>query len=244
MTSLRTIRFLSITAALVCVLAAGQLAAQAPTVTYSCTGTFSTPAVSGADTFKLAGEPFNISSAILASTPPSKYGPTWAEFSNLKLTGTVHSGLVPTPFTLSSNKANLELAVGNPSYDVFFLGAPIQVISITVNLLAEIKMPTGTITKPLIHPFTAPVTLSPTNTQVVYVYSGANTVLTIASGTLNATCPSGVTCNPTASLRVGPPEILSMPTYFAGLDELSHYFTPVVAQVKLGHLPTQTIHLD
>src|SRR5579871_3799115 len=125
MTSLHTIRFLSVTVALVCVCFASQLAAQAPNITYTASGIFTTPAVSGPDTFKLAGEPFSISVVANASTPPTKYGPTWAEFSNLPMTGTVHSGLVPTPFTLSSSKTNLELAVGNPSYDVFFVGAPI-----------------------------------------------------------------------------------------------------------------------
>ena len=246
MNSLRTIRFLSMAVALACVLFAGQLAAQAqaPNITYTCSGIFTTPAVSGPDTFKLAGEPFNINITASASTPPTKYGPTWAEFSNLPLTGTVHSGLVPTPFTLSSNKTNLELAVGNPQYDVLFIGAPIQVITLTVNLLAQIKMPPGTITKPLIHPFSAPVTLNPSITQVVYVESGTNTTLTIASGTANATCPPGVSCAPTTARFGGPPELLSMPTYFSGLDSLSRYFTPVVAQVTVGHHPTRTIHLD
>lgn len=245
MTSVRTIQFLSITAALVCLLAAAPLVAQtAPTITYTASGIFTTPAVSGPDTFKLAGEPFSISVTASAALPPTTYGPTWAKYSNLKMTGTVHSGLVPTPFNISTSKTNLELAVGNPSYDVLLIGAPIQVITITVNLIAQIHMPPGTITKPLIHPFSAPVTLSPTNTQVVYVESGVNTALTIASGTANATCPQGVTCNPTTGLLLGPPELLSMPTYFADLNELSRELTPVVARITLGHHPTQIVHLD
>ena len=244
MTSIRRIRFLSMAVAQVCGCFAGQLATQAPNITYTASGIFTAPPVSGPDTFKLAGEPFYIAVTASASTPPTKYGPTWAEFSNLTMTGTVHSGLVPTPFTLSSNQTNLELAVGNPSYDVLFIGAPIQVISLTVNLLAQIKMPPGTITKPLIHPFTAPVGLSPINTVVVYVESSTNTTLTIASGAVNATCPTSVSCAPTAALLGGPLELLSMPTYFSGLHALSHYSTPVVAQVKLGHHPTQIVHLN
>jgi len=244
MTSIRRILFLSMAVALFFVYFAGQLAAQVPTITYTASGIFTAPAVSGPDTFKLAGEPFYIAVTASASTPPTKYGPTWAEFSNLPMTGTVHSGLVPTPFTLSSNQTNLELAVGNPSYDILFIGAPIKVIGLTVNLMAQIKMPPGTITKPLIHPFTTPVGLGATNTVVVYVESGTNTALTIASGAVNATCPTGVTCAPTTALLGGPPGLLSMLTYFSGLDVLSRYFTPVVAEVRLGHRPTQTVHLD
>jgi len=237
----------AITAVLTCVAFAGVLAAQAPTITYNANGQFSTPAVNGQDEFKLAGEPFNINVMASAATPPTKNGAQWAEFTNLAMNGTVHTGLEPTPFNFSGNKANLELAVGNPAYDVFFLGTPIKVISLQISLIAEIKMPFGTITKPLIHPFNAPVTLSPSITQVVYSDGTNNTTLTIAQGTLNATCPTGVTCNPTTGALLGPAPI------FGSLQNLlakSVYFpdmelpAPATAVVTLGHHKPVTIHLN
>ena len=241
----RTMRVLMVLAAVTAL--AGSLAAQAPTITYNANGVFSTPAVSGNDTFKLAGEPFNINIMASASTPPTKNGAQWAEYSNLAMSGTVHTGLEPTPFNFSGNKANLELAVGNPAYDVFFLGTPIKVISLTISLLAEIKMPPGTITKPLIHPFTAPVALSPSNTMVVYTDNGANTTLTIASGTANATCPSGVTCNPTTGAVWGPQVIrAAIPSLFAKTAFFPEVTAPepVTATITLGHHKPVVIHLD
>jgi hypothetical protein len=250
MLSIRSMRFLTITAAVTCLAGAGRLAAQAPNVLYNANGVFSSPQVNGTDEFKLAGEPFNITVTANAATPPTKYGAQWAEFTNLKATGTVHSGLVPTPFSFSTTMTNLELAVGNPMYDVCFIGAPIKVIGLTVNLLANIKMPPGTITKPLIHPFSAAVNLSPANTQVVYSAAGSNTTLTIASGTLNAQCQSG--CAPTTSwvaqpgqqFLAGLPAFFSKPAELAGRDAAMAPLANVTAYITIGKRPPVRIHID
>ena len=181
-------------AAILCWGASGRLMAAAPIVTYTASGVFSKPAVNGMDVFKLAGQPFTITCMVSASTPPTKHGAYYAEYSELNVSGMIYSGLIQNPYLLASNEANLELSTGNPSYDVFAVGAPVQVLGLAVTFIAEIKMPTGTIAKPLIHPFAAPVVLSPTNTTVIYTEStSGTTTLTIASGTLTATIPAAAT---------------------------------------------------
>ena len=163
----------------------------APNVTYTATGTFASPAVSGADLFKLAGEPFSISVVVNAATVPTSHGAQWAKYTGQKMTGSVTSGLEPSPVAISSSSTSLELAIGNPSYDVFELFAPVNVLGIQINVLANIEMPPGTMTKPLAHPF-ASVTLGTPDT-VTYTdpATGASTKLGIDSGTLVATIPGG-----------------------------------------------------
>jgi uncharacterized protein (TIGR03437 family) len=51
-------------------------------------------------------------------------------------------------------------------------------------------MPSGTIGKPTLGPFSA-ITLVPANSTVTYQDSSSSTVLAVASGTLTATVPSG-----------------------------------------------------
>ena len=72
-------------------------AATAPTITYTASGTFASPAANGNDTLKLAGELFSVTIAVSAATKPVKTGRNWALYTKLKLTGTVHSGLPHVP---------------------------------------------------------------------------------------------------------------------------------------------------
>ncbi len=164
---------------------AGVANAAAPNVTYTCSGTFATPPVSGNDLLKLAGEPFSIIIVANAATPPTSHGATWSKFTKLKMTGTVQSALLPTPTSISSNSASIQLAIGNPSYDVFGFFSPLLVVGLQLNITATIHMPVGTIAKALIHPFTAPVTLTPANATMVYSDVTASTTLGM-NGTLNA----------------------------------------------------------
>jgi len=169
----------------------GVLAAAAPDITYSATGTFASPPVSGDDTLRLAGEPFSVSIVVSASTAPYKTGPNWAAYHQLKLTGSVHSGLVgPTPVSIASGEASLEQALDPGQYDLFTMLAPIKVVGIDLTIDAQIVMPWGTITTPLLHPFTS-VTLATGNTTFTYSDGTSTTVLQIQSGTLTATIPTG-----------------------------------------------------
>ena len=161
-----------------------------PIVTYTASGTFATPQVIGDDTLKLAGEPFTINIQAPASSAPIQHGPNWAVLSPFKMTGEVHSGLLGTsPVNIASTGASIFEAVG-PDYDPFETGFPVKVVGISLTINATFTLPAGTFTKPLIHPF-APVSLSPTNSTVVYSNGTDSTTLTIASGTLVGTLPSG-----------------------------------------------------
>jgi len=179
-------------AALLCVatslvLFAQSTPAKAPNVTYTATGTFATPPVSGVDVFKLAGQDFTISIVANEATVPTTHGAQWAKYTKLGMSGTVVSALFPTPFAISSSNSAIELATGNPSYNVFAMFSPITVLGQAVYITAVLQMPTGTMIKPLIGPFTAPVTLGPTSGTVTYLSpgTGSSTVLNIASGTLS-----------------------------------------------------------
>jgi len=169
----------------------GVLAAAAPDITYSATGTFASPPISGDDTLRLAGEPFSVSIVVSASTPPYKTGPNWAGYHQLKLTGTVHSGLVgPTPVSIASGEASIIQALDPGEFDQFTMEAPIKVVGISLTIKAQIQMPWGTISNQLLHPFN-PVTMSTTNTSFTYSDGTSTSVLAIQSGTLTATIPSG-----------------------------------------------------
>jgi hypothetical protein len=193
-------------AAMLCLAVSAKLVAAspdttAPNITYAATGTFANPQLSGADVFKLAGESFNIMVVVNASTVPTSHGARWAKYTDLPLTGTISTGLEPTPYTIDSKYTSIELATGNPSYDVFAMFAPVSVVDTPIYVIATIEMPPGTIAKPLAHPFAA-ITLGPCKQPVppgpcvdTVTYSdpstGASTTLGITSGTLTATIPSG-----------------------------------------------------
>jgi hypothetical protein len=163
--------------------------ATAPNITYTATGTFSSTVVSGTDQFKLAGEPFTLSVVANSASVPSSHGATWAKFSKLKMKGTVQSGLIQTPTSISDSVTQLELSTGNPSYDTMALFSPVTVVNLQIDITATIQMPLGTITKPLIHLFAAPVQLTSTTATVTYKEpsTGDATTLTIASGTVTTT---------------------------------------------------------
>jgi hypothetical protein len=172
---------------------AAPAATAAPNVTFSASGVFATQPVSGNDLFKLAGQPFQISVVASVTTVPKLHGAQWAVYGPLKMTGTVQSALLPTPIAIANNLTNIALAIGNPSYDLFQLGSPIQVVGLTIRITAIIQMPKGTIQKACsavgctyIQPFTAPVTLSPANATMSYTDGTNTTVLAIQSGTVNA----------------------------------------------------------
>jgi len=217
----RKMRSLAIAAAIIACFAASHslLAATATCpsgatcVTYTAQGQFSPTIVSGLDTFKLAGQKFSISiNKVNETKKPSSQGVGSADYKNLNMTGMVSSALDPTPVTLTSTSASVELAIEKTKLqDVFVLFVPVQVLGLTFDITANITAPYGTITKLRIYPFSAPVTLTNSpiaNNTVNYVYTPAggtpqSTTLTIESGTLSTTTTTGTaptTGGPTASL--------------------------------------------
>jgi uncharacterized protein (TIGR03437 family) len=136
------------------------VAATAPMVTYTASGTFASPATSGADTLKLAGEPFSVSISASAASEPFEHGSNWGAYDKLKLTGSVHSGLLgTTPVTIATIKA-------------------------------VIVLPLGTIANPYLHPFSAialapgnsTVTYSDSSASTVLAIQTGGLTATIPSG--------------------------------------------------------------
>ena len=167
----------------------------APNITYTASGTFSAPQVSGTDTLKLSGEPFIISIVASAGSAPIQHGSNWGIFSPFKMTGQVHSALVgTTPVNIASTAASILQGIG-PTFDNFEAAFPVRVVGISLTIQAKIVMPAGTIAKPYLHPFSA-VPLSPSNGVVTYSDGTNSTVLTINNGTLTATIPAGQDTHP------------------------------------------------
>jgi hypothetical protein len=164
------------------------VAATAPTITYTASGTFASTPTSGTDTLKLAGEPFSVSIAVSSATAPFKTGSNWAAFDKLKLTGIVHSGLLgATPVSIASTESSIIQAIDPTQYDQFTMEAPIKVVGISLTIKAVVIMPIGTIGKPL------------GNATLTYSDGTNSTVLAIQTGSLTATTPSG---SPAASAVV------------------------------------------
>lgn len=178
-------------AAITCFAAGGTALAAAPNVIYTATGTFATPAMSGSDLFKLAGQPFTIQVVANSATVPTSNGQQWARYTQLTMQGTVQSGLLPTPIAIASNMTSLQLATGNPNYDLIIIFAPIKVVGIQLQITATIQLPKGTLKNALIHPFTATASLNSTNTTVIYSDGTTATTLTAQSGTIDALLPNG-----------------------------------------------------
>ena len=198
---------------MLCLTASKKLAAAnpdaAPNITYTATGTFALPQISGGDVFKLAGQPFSITLVVNAGATPSSHGAQWAKYTKLPMTGTISTGLSPTPYSIHSNMTSLEVATGNPAFQVFTMFAAVSVVQTQINVTATIHLPPGTLPKPLVHPFAAialgPCTLpqppGPCVDTVIYAdpATGTSTMLGIASGTLQGTIPGG-SVNETAAL--------------------------------------------
>jgi len=191
--NLRTTLSVTIAAAAVCFGVSDKLtAATAPIITYKATGTFSSTPLSGTDTLKLAGEPFSVTIPASAASVPYKTGPTYAAYDKLKLTGTVHSGLVgTTPVNIGSGESTIIQGINPNQYDQFQMEAPVRVVGISLTIKATIIMPLGTVSKPLLHPFTTPVAMAPGNATMTYSDGTNTTVLAIQTGSLSATIPTG-----------------------------------------------------
>ncbi len=186
-------------------------AATAPIITYTASGTFATPATSGSDTLRLAGEPFSVSIAVSSATTPYKTGKNYAAYNKLKLTGTVHSGLLGTsPINIASGQSTIIQAINPGVDDLFTLEAPITVVGISITLKAQIAMPLGTITKPLLTPFAKAIALAPGNATMTYSDGTASTVLGIQTGSLTATIPAAAAVIPAVTLHTGGAQVLTL----------------------------------
>ncbi len=182
-------------------------AANAPTsypVIYTASGTFGATPISGADTLRLAGEPFTIKIGANTSLVPNEHGQNWAVYQGLQMTGTIYSGLLgaqPTP--VNSPQAGLQLTTGPK--DIINAGFPVSVIGLVLDVTAKVYLPGGTFANPHIATFPSAVIQSGSTMQ--YADSSASTVLSIASGTVVAAIPGQASVVP------------HMPNLFAGLEQ-------------------------
>lgn len=184
--SMRKMRFAAIGAAAICCLATAEnLPAALPNVVYTASGVFS-GVVSGTDTFQLNNQPFSISIYVNEAKFASKYGKQWAQYTGLKMQGSITTGLLPTPVSIGNQTTGIVLAVGNPNADIFILGTGILLQGIQIGISANVAGPKGTLTNDHILPFTAPVTLTPSNATATYTFNGISTTLGL-SGTLTGT---------------------------------------------------------
>jgi hypothetical protein len=166
-------------------------AATGTTITYTASGTFASTPVSGSDTLKLAGEPFSVTIVVSSSTKPTQSGKNWDLYTKLKLTGSVHSGLLGyTPVNITSNEASIQQLTDPGKYDLFLLGAPLKVVGLSLTIKANITLPPGTLSSPTLHTF-GPITLASGNATLTYSDGTDSTVLAIETGTLAATSSSG-----------------------------------------------------
>jgi len=177
------------TAAIGCLASSESLVAAALNVTYIASGTIGS-AKSGADLFQLQGQPFSISVVASEADVAKSHGALWAGYNALKMTGTVQSGLLPTPVAISNSSTSIELATGNPSYDVFELYSPVKVIGLTLTITANIDLPKTALVNDHILPF-ASVTM-PAGATMSYS-DGTNTTVLYLTGTLVGTVPGGAT---------------------------------------------------
>lgn len=194
MTLRKTLPITIAAAAIYCFAISDKLLATAPNITYTASGTFASTPTSGSDTLKLEGEPFTVSIVVSSATAPFKHGPGYAAYNKLKLTGKVSTGLEPKPVPIASGEATIIQQIHSSSdpaacapsttCDTFTMEAPVRVVGIQLTIKAVVTMPLGTLTKALLYPFTAPVTMTATNATLTYSDSTASTVLGIQSGTL------------------------------------------------------------
>jgi uncharacterized protein (TIGR03437 family) len=194
MTLRKTLATTFAVAAIGCFTVSNKLTATtAPIVTYTASGTFASTATSGADTLKLAGEPFSVSISASTASEPYKHGQNWGAYDKLKLVGTVHSGLLGAePVNIASSESTIIQALAPTQYDQFTMEAPVKVVGISLTIKAVIILPWGTIANPYLHPFSA-VALAPGNATLTYSNGTDSTVLAIETGNLVATIPAGAT---------------------------------------------------
>jgi len=194
------------------------------TITYTASGTFATPASSGSDTLRLAGEPFSVSITVSSATKPAQTGKNWDLYTKLKLAGTVHSGLLGSePVDIDSGAASIQQFIdpGNPG--LFLMGAPLKIVGLSLTIRANITLPAGTLSKATLEAFKS-VTLTASNASMVYSDGTTNTTLAIASGTLKAVASSSSSAGTAAGdgniLRLHPGAVQAFTLHADGTESV------------------------
>jgi hypothetical protein len=176
------------------------LAATAPNVTYTASGTFGT-IVSGADDLKLSGEPYSITITANSAATPKKYGDDYAVYTPLTMSGSATTGLTGESEPIGSTTTALQMEI-TTTLNQFKAVMPIKILDLDLTVTAIVNLPVGTLKSLHPHPFTAPITMTPSMGTITYSGTCENgsgtcsTELTLGNGTLNATIPSGSPMEP------------------------------------------------
>jgi hypothetical protein len=189
---IRKIQSTAIAAMAMCCFAAVVTATE-PDVSYASAGIFATNVISGEDGLELAGQPFTLLFVVNEGTKPIRHSETTAEYNNILVDFTFASraGEVPQGFSAT---VTLVLQVGAPGQpDWFIVQFPFTYGGLPLIITAKIMMPAGTLAKPAIESFAAPVTLTPSSGTVTYACpacpppnTGKSTTLAIRAGALVA----------------------------------------------------------
>jgi len=176
------------------------------TVTYEASGWFGSNVIKGQDIFRLAGQPFTIYLSACEGQTPSQTGPDDAIYSGIKLTGTVKSGLIFTPYTIRPSAMTFVLVQPPTGPDLVQMQGNLTVFGTLIYIHGSIALPAGTLTSTSIAPFPS-VSIVTANSFLSYSYSSwrASTAYSIgqqivdpsgnaqkvqASGTSGATAPA------------------------------------------------------
>ena len=183
------IRSIAVAAAVMSAFAAAQnlvAACATSVIAYQASGQFGPNVISGADTLKLAGEPFSITLYACESLKPTKSGPTYAAYYPIELTGQVKSSLLVQPYPIKPTPVVFTLTVPTTGLASVALQGPITISGGTINIKGSLALPAGTLTSLNIAPF-AKVSIVTAKSEFTYSQGSNTTALSVignASGTV------------------------------------------------------------
>jgi uncharacterized protein (TIGR03437 family) len=202
----RILRFVPIgVAVLSAFVASGSLKATCSTfVHYNVTGDFGKDPVSGPDTLKLGGGPFTVDLLACVTLVPTQTGSDYAVYTPVRLTGTVKSALLTTPYTIKPTTTSIMLVVPPTGTDLLQLGGPVVVAGGTINIHGSIAVPAGTITSTALATFPSSTVVT-ASSGFSYSQNSQTTVLSVigtAIATIYTTPPAAQPMLHTGAMQV------------------------------------------
>ena len=165
------IRSMAIAAAVISSFAGAQNPLAASTCTgtviaYQASGDFGHNVISGADTLKLAGEPFSITLYACNTLTPTKTGPTYSEYYPILLKGQVKSSLLVQPYQINAKTAFI-LILPPAGLDSVEVQGYVTVAGRAIYIKGDLALPTGTLTSTNIAAFSS-VSIVTAKSEFIY----------------------------------------------------------------------------
>jgi|ERR1035441_8138773 hypothetical protein len=135
-------------------------------IAYQASGQFGSNVLSGADTLKLAGEPFSITLYTCSTLVPTKTGPTYSEYYPILLKGQVKSSLLVQPYQISAQTAFF-LILPPAGLDSVQMQGSVTVSGRAIYIKGALALPTGTLTSTSIAAFPS-VSIVTAKSQFIY----------------------------------------------------------------------------